>query len=200
VSVLTYYMGLAGLSSDLGWVLLFSSSDTDDNLLRRGPHGQVIVKRLTPEIGNLHSVVNLALDSPEEATIQPLLRGAIAAAINLSKFIRYTHLGNPETVRLAGIAAGKLGDPVLRADVLYHLAWISLTTPTSGQDSDPEHLCREALALYEENENVPGRAGSRIATLHYFYGFNLLCPRRMHLVTGTDIQSYQTRERVQRII
>ncbi|KAJ7343663.1 hypothetical protein DFH08DRAFT_234380 [Mycena albidolilacea] len=141
VSVLTYYMGLAGLSSDLG-----------------GPHGQVIVKRLTPEIGNLHSVVNLALDSPEEATIQPLLRGAIAAAINLSKFIRYTHLGNPDTVRLAGIAAGKLGDPVLRADVLYHLAWISLTIPTSGQDSDPEHLCREALALYEENENVPGRA------------------------------------------
>ncbi|KAJ7273529.1 hypothetical protein B0H12DRAFT_496918 [Mycena haematopus] len=141
VSVLTYYMGLAGLSSDLG-----------------GPHGQVIVKRLTPEIGNLHSVVNLTLDSTEEVTMQPLLRGAITAAINLSKFIRYTHLGNPETVRLAGVAAKRLGDPVLRADVLYHLAWISLTISTSGQDSDPERLCREALTLYEENGNVTGRA------------------------------------------
>ncbi|KAJ7359192.1 hypothetical protein DFH08DRAFT_1037546 [Mycena albidolilacea] len=141
VSVLTYYMGLAGLSSDLG-----------------GPHGQVIVKRLTPEIGNLHSVVSLALDLTEEATVRPLSRGAITAAINLSKFIRYTHLGNPETVRLAGVAAGKLGDPVLRADVLYHLAWISLTVTTNGPDWDPERLCREALALYEENENVLGRA------------------------------------------
>ncbi|KAJ6455760.1 hypothetical protein C8R45DRAFT_914505, partial [Mycena sanguinolenta] len=139
VSVLTYYMGLAGLSADLG-----------------GPHGQVIVKRLTPEIGNLHSVVNFTLDSTEEVTMQPLLRGAIAAAINLSKFIRYTHLGNPETVRLAGVAANKLGDAILRADVLYHLAWISLTL--SGQESDPERLCREALALYEENGNVTGRA------------------------------------------
>jgi len=142
VSVLTYYMGLAGLSSDLG-----------------GPHGQLIVKRLTPEIGNLHSVVNLTLDPTEESpTIQPLLRGAITAAINLSKFIRYTHLGNPETVRLASIAANKLGDPILRADVLYHLAFITLTIGTSGQNSDHERLCREALALYEENGNVNGQA------------------------------------------
>ncbi|KAF7338448.1 hypothetical protein MVEN_02070700 [Mycena venus] len=141
VSVMTYYMGLAGLSSDLG-----------------GPHGQVIVKRLTPEIGNLHSVVNLTFDSTEEVTMQPLLRGAIAAAINLSKFLRYTHLGNPETVRLAAVAASKLGDSVLRADVLYHLAWISLTISMGGQGSDPESLCREALTLYEENENVTGRA------------------------------------------
>ncbi|KAJ6547376.1 hypothetical protein B0H19DRAFT_1165293 [Mycena capillaripes] len=143
VSVLTYYMGLAALSSDLG-----------------GPHGQVIVKRLTPEIGNLHSVVNLTLDSTgeDEPTMQPLLRGAISAAINLSKFIRYTHLGNPETVRLASVAASKLGDPVLRADVLYHLAWIILTLGTSGPNSEHEHLCREALALYEETGNVSGRA------------------------------------------
>ncbi|KAF7363283.1 hypothetical protein MSAN_00983500 [Mycena sanguinolenta] len=141
VSVLTYYMGLAGLSADLG-----------------GPHGQVIVKRLTPEIGNLHSVVNLTLDSSEEVTMQPLLREAIAAAINLSKFIRYTYLGNPETLRLAGVAANKLGDPILRADVLYHLAWTSLTLSTGGQESDPERLCREALVLYEENGNVNGRA------------------------------------------
>ncbi|KAF8212427.1 hypothetical protein K438DRAFT_1244160 [Mycena galopus ATCC 62051] len=141
VSVLTYYMGLASLSADLG-----------------GPHGQDIVKRLTPEIGNLHSVVNLTLDSTEEVTMQPLLRGAITAAINLSKFIRYTSLGNPETVRLAGVAANKLGDPVLRADVLYHLGWISQTIGMSGEDSDPERLCREALALYEENGNVSGRA------------------------------------------
>ncbi|KAJ7746518.1 hypothetical protein B0H14DRAFT_454557 [Mycena olivaceomarginata] len=140
-SMLTYYMGLAGLSSDLG-----------------GPHGQVIVKRLTPEIGNLHSVVNLALDSTEGATMQPLLRGAITAAIKLSKFIRYTRLGNPETVRLAGIAADKLGDPVLRADVLYHLAWTLFIVTANGLDSDPERLCREALALYEEHENVLGRA------------------------------------------
>ncbi|KAJ7933885.1 hypothetical protein B0H13DRAFT_1855740 [Mycena leptocephala] len=138
----TYYMGLAGLSSDLG-----------------GPHGQLIVKRLTPEIGNLHSVVNLTLDPTEESpTIQPLLRGAITAAINLSKFIRYTHLGNPETVRLASIAANKLGDAVLRADTLYHLAFNTLTIGTSGQDSDHERLCREALALYEENGNVNGQA------------------------------------------
>ncbi|KAJ7792956.1 hypothetical protein B0H14DRAFT_3498655 [Mycena olivaceomarginata] len=103
-------------------------------------------------------LVNLALDLTEEATVRPLLRGAIAAAIKLSKFIRYTYLGDPETVRLACVAAGKLGDPVLRADVLYHLAWISLIVTTNGPDWDPERLCREALALYEENENVLGRA------------------------------------------
>ncbi|KAJ6546497.1 hypothetical protein DFH09DRAFT_1171190 [Mycena vulgaris] len=143
LSVLTYYMGLAGLSSDLG-----------------GPHGQVIVKRLTPEIGNLHSIVNLtivnlALDSTGESS---LLRGAITAAINLSKFTRYTHLGSAETVRLAGVAANKLGDQVLRADVLYHLAWITLSVGTSGQKSEDERLCREALALYEQSGNVNGRA------------------------------------------
>ncbi|KAJ7694178.1 hypothetical protein B0H17DRAFT_1058072 [Mycena rosella] len=142
VSVLTYYMGLAGLSSDLG-----------------GPHGQAIVKRLTPEIGNLHSIVNLTLDSTGESpTIQPLLRGAITGAINLSKFIRYTHLGNPDTVRLASVAANKLGDPVLRADVLYHLAWIMLSLGTGGQNSEHERLCKEALALYEQCGNVNGRA------------------------------------------
>ncbi|KAJ7109192.1 hypothetical protein C8R44DRAFT_278681 [Mycena epipterygia] len=142
VSVLTYYMGLAALSSDLG-----------------GPHGQVIVKRLTPEIGNLHSIVNLTLDSTGESpTIQPLVRGAITAAINLSKFIRYTHLGNPETVRLASVAANKLGDPVLRADVLYHLAWITLSIGTSDEKLEHERLCREALALYEQNGNLNGQA------------------------------------------
>ncbi|KAJ7489891.1 hypothetical protein B0H11DRAFT_1044888 [Mycena galericulata] len=139
VSVLTYYMGLAGLASDLG-----------------GPHGQVIVKRLTPEIGNLHSIVNLTLDSSGESpAIQPLLRGAITAAINLSKFIRYTHLGNPETVRLASIAANKLGDQVLRADALYHLAWITLSLSADGEN---EQLCREALAIYEQTGNVNGQA------------------------------------------
>ncbi|KAJ7046593.1 hypothetical protein C8F04DRAFT_1061030 [Mycena alexandri] len=142
VSVLTYYMGLAGLSSDLG-----------------GPHGEGIIKRLTPEIGNLQSIVTLSLDSTEESpSIQPLLRGAITAAINLSKFIRYTHLGNPETMQLASVAANKLGDPVLRADAMYHLAQITFSVGTSGQNSDHERLCREALALYEENENVNGRA------------------------------------------
>ncbi|KAK7015019.1 hypothetical protein R3P38DRAFT_2998996 [Favolaschia claudopus] len=141
VSVLTYYMGLAGLSSDLG-----------------GPHGQIIIKRLTPEIGNLHSVVNLTLDSTEETTMQPLLRGAIAAAINLSKLFRYTHLGNPETVRLASVAARRLGDPVLRADVLYHLAWMGLPSSGGGPDSDSERICKEALGLYEENGNITGRA------------------------------------------
>jgi hypothetical protein len=175
-------------------------SDTDYNPFGRGPHGQVIVKRLTPEIGNLHSVVNLVLDLTEEATVRPLLRGAITAAINLSKFIRYTHLGNPETVRLAGAAAGKLGDPVLRANVLYHLAWISLTVTMNGPDWNPERLCREALALYEENENVLGRAGSKITTLHYFYSSDVFSFHRMHLVIGSDIQSYPTRERVQRAV
>ncbi|KAJ6513859.1 hypothetical protein C8R47DRAFT_622709 [Mycena vitilis] len=141
VSVLTYYMGLAALSSELG-----------------GPQGQAIVKLLTPEIGNLHSVVQLALDSTTEPTMQPLLRGAITAAINLSKFMRYTHLGNLETVRLASVAADKLGDPVLRADVLYHLAWLTLSVGTSGQNSDHERLCKEALSLYKEAENVSGLA------------------------------------------
>ncbi|KAJ7219102.1 hypothetical protein GGX14DRAFT_515889 [Mycena pura] len=137
MSVLAYYMGLAGLSSDLG-----------------GPHGQVIVKRLTPEVGNLQSIVNLALDSTRE----PLLHGAITAAINLSRFTRYTHLGNPETLRLASVAASKLGDEVLRAEVLYHLAWVTLTVGASGQYSDHEQLCREALSLYEQAGNVNGRA------------------------------------------
>ncbi|KAJ7172664.1 hypothetical protein C8R46DRAFT_1086794 [Mycena filopes] len=142
VSVLTYYMGLAGLSSDLG-----------------GPHGEGIIKRLTPEIGNLQSIVTLSLDSTEESSsVQPLLRSAITAAINLSKFIRYTHLGNPETMQLASVAANKLGDPVLRADALYHLAFITFSVGTSGQNSDHERLCREALALYEETGNVNGRA------------------------------------------
>lgn len=142
VSVLTYYMGLAALSSDLG-----------------GPHGQSIVKRLTPEIGNLHSIVNFTLDpTGESSTIQPLLRGAISAAINLSKFIRYTHLGNPETVRRASVAAGKLGDPVLHADVLYHLAWIELTLAKGGHNLEHERLCREALAVYEQTGNINGRA------------------------------------------
>jgi hypothetical protein len=175
------------------------SSDTEDNPFGRGPHGQVIVKRLTPEIGNLHSVVNLALDSMEGATMQPLLRGAITAAIKLSKFIRYTRLGNSETVRLAGVAADKLGDPVLRADVLYHLAWTLFIVTANGLDSDPERLCREALALYEEDENVLGRAGLRIITLHCLYGFDLFSFRRMHLVIRSDIQSYPTRE-VQRAV
>ncbi|KAJ7661744.1 hypothetical protein B0H17DRAFT_1093842 [Mycena rosella] len=140
VSVLTYYLGLAALSSDLG-----------------GPHGQVIVKRLTPEIGNLHSIVNLTLDATgESAAVQPLLRGAINGAINLSKFTRYTHLGNPDALRSASVAANKLGDPVLRADVLYHLAWI--TSSRGGQSSEHERLCKEALALYEQFGNVNGRA------------------------------------------
>ncbi|KAJ7090059.1 hypothetical protein C8R43DRAFT_1050515 [Mycena crocata] len=141
MSVLTYYMGLAGLSSDLG-----------------GPHGQVIIKRLTPEIGNLHSIIYLTLDSSsteESPTIQPLLRGAITAAINLSKFLRYTGLGNSETVRLAYVAASKMEDPVLQADALYHLAWVIYST---GQSADDERLCREALALYEETGNANGRA------------------------------------------
>ncbi|KAJ7458913.1 hypothetical protein FB451DRAFT_1272852 [Mycena latifolia] len=142
VSVLTYYMGLAGLSSDLG-----------------GPHGQNIVKRLTPELGNLHSIVNLILDSTgESSTIQPLLRGGITAAINLSKFIRYTHLGNPETVRLASVAAEKLGDPVLRADILYHLAWMTLTLARGGENVGPKRLCKEATGLYEQAGNASGQA------------------------------------------
>lgn len=107
----------------------------------------------------MQSIFNLSLDSTEESpSIQPLLRGAITAAINLSKFIRYTHLGNPETMQLASVAANKLGDPVLRADAMYHLAFITFSVGTSGQDSDHERLCREALALYEENGNVNGRA------------------------------------------
>lgn len=156
MSVSTYYLPCA--------ILIIS-------FLHRGPHGQDIVKRLTPEIGNLHSVVNLTLDSTtdDEPAIQPLLRGGITAAINLSKFIRYTHLGNPETVRLASVAANKLGDPLLRADVLYHLSWIILTLGTSGPNSEHEQLCREALALYEEAGNVAGRAGSTITLIRYFW-------------------------------
>ncbi|KAJ7738492.1 hypothetical protein DFH07DRAFT_82876 [Mycena maculata] len=156
VSVLTYYMGLAALSSDLG-----------------GPHGQVIVQRLTPEIMNMHSVVNftlglgphstpttsslvssLTLDSPPSPIVEPLLRGAIIAAINLSKFIRYTHLGNPETVRLASVAANNLGDEILHADALYHLSWITLTLGAGGE----EPLCRTALAIYEQAGNINGQA------------------------------------------
>ena len=130
--------------------------------MRRGPHGQVIVKRLTPEIGNLQSIVNLTLNSTEK----PLLHGAITAAINLSRFTRYTYLGNPETLRLASVAASKLGDEVLRAEALYHLAWVTLTVGAGGQYSDHEQLCREALALYEQAGNVNGRAGSRFRTLY----------------------------------
>ncbi|KAJ7467108.1 hypothetical protein FB451DRAFT_1178347 [Mycena latifolia] len=142
MSMLTYYMGLAGLSSDLG-----------------GPHGKNIVKRLTPEIGNLHSIVNLTLDSTgESSTIQPLLGGGITAAINLSKFIRYTYLGNPETVRLASVAANRLGDPILRANVLYHLAWVTFTLARGGENLEPERLCKEAIALYEQSGNINGRA------------------------------------------
>ncbi|KAJ7632441.1 hypothetical protein FB45DRAFT_912441 [Roridomyces roridus] len=135
VSVLTYYMGLAGLSSDLG-----------------GPHGQDIVKRLTPEIGNLHSIVNLTLGSTEESGA--LLRGAIAAAINLSKFIRYTRLGSLVTLQLASVVADKLQDQTLRADVLYHLAWVL----TGNADGENERFCREALAIYEQTGNLNGQA------------------------------------------
>ncbi|KAJ7285659.1 hypothetical protein C8J57DRAFT_643858 [Mycena rebaudengoi] len=141
MSVLTYYMGLAGLSSDLG-----------------GPHGQDIVKRLAPEIGNLHSIVNLTLESTEESpkTTNDMMRAAIRAAIDLSKFIRYTRLGNPETLRAARIAANVLGDQGLRADVLYHLAWINI----GDQNWEHERLCREALRLYEESGNISGQAES----------------------------------------
>lgn len=159
----------------------------------------MIVKRLTPEIGNLHSIVNLTLDSTGESpTIQPLVRGAITAAINLSKFIRYTHLGNPETVRLASVAANKLGDPVLRADVLYHLAWITLSIGTSAEKLEHERLCREALALYEQNGNLNGQAGTTINVLQRFRISDL--GSRMHLVTGPVLQRGQAPEGVQRVV
>jgi len=57
---------------------------------------------------------------------------------------------------LASVTASKLGDEVLRAEALYHLAWVTLTV--GGQYSDHEQLCREALSVYEQAGNVNGRA------------------------------------------
>ncbi|KAJ7029366.1 hypothetical protein C8F04DRAFT_42446 [Mycena alexandri] len=143
VSMLTYYMGLAGLCSDLG-----------------GPHGDAIISRLRPEIGNLQSIVHLVLNSTKESpSMQPLLRGAITAAIDISKFVRYTRLGNPETMQLASVAVNKLDDPVLQAHTLYHLAFVILDTGDKNSDFG-EHACTTALSLYEENGNLNGRAES----------------------------------------
>ncbi|KAJ7063127.1 hypothetical protein C8F01DRAFT_1131657 [Mycena amicta] len=133
-SMLAYYMGLAELCSDLG-----------------GPHGQAIVKRLTPEIGNMHSIVDLVLKSSDEQ----ILRSAVAAAINLSKFSRYTHLGSYENLEAARNIARTLGDESLEADVLYHLSW---TIFGYGETSNHEALCSEALAIYERIGSVQGRA------------------------------------------
>ncbi|KAJ7766658.1 hypothetical protein B0H16DRAFT_369587 [Mycena metata] len=141
VSMLTYYMGLAGLCSDLG-----------------GPHGEAIVNRLRPEIGNLQLIVNLALNSTQEELfpMQSLLREAITAAINISKFIRYTFLGNPEIMQLANVAAKKIEDPLLQADTLFHLAFVYRRGTLNSEYA--EDVCRKALSLYKENSNAYGQA------------------------------------------
>ncbi|CAK5279615.1 unnamed protein product [Mycena citricolor] len=135
--VYTYYMALAGLACDLG-----------------GPHGQDIVKKIVPEIGNIHSVVDLALRDTQPA----LIRAAIDAAINLAKFLRYTQLGNPDTIGLASSVLKHLDDPILQADVLFNLSWVKLVV--AGDSPEAEQLCNDALAIYETQENLDGRAQS----------------------------------------
>lgn len=143
VPMMTYYMGLAGLAADLG-----------------GLHGQGIIKRLTPEINNLHSMINLALEPLQELD-RDFLRGAIKAAIDLSKFNRYTSLGNADTLQYALSAAEGLDDRALQADVYYHRAWIACRSFENRiLYSQSTTLCAQAQALYEEVGNVSGQAGS----------------------------------------
>ncbi|KAF7304683.1 hypothetical protein MKEN_01182400 [Mycena kentingensis (nom. inval.)] len=140
--MLTFYMGLAELCSDLG-----------------GPHGQDIVKKLTPEIGNLHAIVDLVHESAsQQAGDEQLLRSAVVTAINLSKFTRYTHLGGQETLRTARDIARKLGGEKLLADVLYHSAWTTLLAATDGDTTTHEALCSEALAIYVRLGDMSGQA------------------------------------------
>ncbi|KAJ7600604.1 hypothetical protein C8J56DRAFT_880270 [Mycena floridula] len=126
--MITFFIGLAGLSSELG-------SD----------HGGAIVAQLTPAIGNFHAMVNLALE-PIEGD-ENLSRLAVKAAIDLSKFQRYTNLGNVETLRLALTAAERIGESRLIAGCLFHIAWL-LDSRDERQESEVN--CRKALALYEE--------------------------------------------------
>ncbi|THU99332.1 hypothetical protein K435DRAFT_837691 [Dendrothele bispora CBS 962.96] len=136
VPILTYYMGLVQLTASLG-----------------GPQGIGIVKRIIPEIGNLHAVVNLVLGPKLTQYVEDnLLHGAIRAAIDLSRFFRYTELGNTETLKLAlSIVSEKMSDEILKADILYNMAW-------SIRNSEREGLCRKAMTIYEETNNLSGQA------------------------------------------
>ncbi|CAK5279603.1 unnamed protein product [Mycena citricolor] len=100
-----------------------------------GPHGQDIVKKIVPEITSGNILVDLALRDTQPA----LIRAAIDAAINLAKFLR-------------------IYDPILQADVLFNLSWVKLVV--AGDSPEAEQLCNDALAIYETQENLDGRAQS----------------------------------------
>lgn len=158
LSMFAYYMGLAGLSSNLG-----------------GVHGQTIVRRLTPEIGNLHSIVNLVLETAPACADENLSRGAIKAAINLSRFIRYTQLGSSDTLRLALSIAESLGDKRLQADAAFNLGWVIM----NQAPDETERLAQTSLSLHKEVDNVYGQAGLSAHTLPCLRGSQVLF--RMHL-------------------
>jgi hypothetical protein len=142
LSLMAYYMGLAGIAVNLG-----------------GRHGPSIVNRLTQDIGNTHSVLNIAL-APNSSRDTNFLRGAIRAAIDLSKFNRYSSLGNTETLEHALLMAKSMGDELLEADVTFHLAWASKSMGTAPIDG-VERMNRQALHIYKQHDYIRGQAGAR---------------------------------------
>jgi hypothetical protein len=141
ISLITYYLGLAGLTSDLGTL-----------------HGQTIVGRLIPELGNLHSVIDVAFTSEDLQLDEQFQRGAIKGAVNLSRFHRYTSLGNPDTMRHALMVARRINDKSLCAETYFNLAYY--TSYQSGiNQAERLELCQSALTLYEEIGDKSGQAG-----------------------------------------
>lgn len=175
-SALSYYMGFVGIASELGRI-----------------HGQIIVERMTPDVGNFHSIIYLALDA-NTGLEEDIVRGGIGAAIDLSRFTRYTHLGVIDTMRAARDAAERLGDNALLAKATFHLAWLAVTLKTAD---NKEALCNTAASLFEEDGNTFDLAGKLPCLV--FRSHCLNCQTECMWLLGQAVknpkQQKETRER-----
>lgn len=110
--------------------------------------GAEAARRLTPETGNLHSVLseNLGQDDPEEA---------IRSSVALGKFFRFTGLGGTELLESARKISHKDGKRVLEAECLVALGNIVFSR---SEDEAASEFYRQAFSLYQAIDDSFGQA------------------------------------------
>lgn len=108
-----------------------------------------IVHRVSAEMGNIHSLIQLALRENG-----PDLRDTVQCVLELATFSHRTNLGSFDLLRLIGNAVDQLNDEDLRGEYFYALA-VSNDTPSSF-----ESMFLEALRCFKSVNNASGQGMS----------------------------------------
>ncbi|KAJ6591297.1 hypothetical protein DFH09DRAFT_1139222 [Mycena vulgaris] len=122
--------------------------------------GSGLVQRLSSDLGNIHSLIAIALEEDEPPT------ETISCIIDLAHFTQITYLGSWDFLRSISGGVQNLSDPNLQGR--YYIA----LSRNGAPDTPVESYLTKAIQCFQSSENVSAQAMAyhHLSTLHTLQG------------------------------